>query len=159
DREWMQMDEDSRRIAALEQWTANEIPILDELYDLTDRFPDTRTLRLARLTLDPVPRTAKSKYAARMLLTGVATDDFGPINDLMAHLVADGHSWVKPKEVGGNTGGERFQGFSQQFKLPVDIEKVGAEKYTRRLHVPPPVRESRGPQGFDMGFGDMGGQP
>jgi Tfp pilus assembly PilM family ATPase len=163
DRDLTGLDEDARRIAALDGWAANEIPVLDELYDLAARFPDPNTLRLVRLTLNPVPRTARTvgkSYSARMELTGITRDDSQPVNDLMAELVKDGHYNVKPKELTRNsTGQDRFSGFSQQFKLPVDVEKVGPEKYHRRLNaVPPPRKRETEGQGFDMGFPDMGGQ-
>ena len=77
-----------------------------------------------------------------------------------AQFVKDGHYAVKPKKVGRNTTGQdRFQRFTQQFELPVEVEKIPPEKYVRRLNVAPPPRETAGGQGFDFGFPEMGGQP
>jgi Tfp pilus assembly PilM family ATPase len=165
DKQLTQIDEDAKRIKALDDWAANEIPVLDELYDLVARFPDPNKLRLVRLTLSPMPRTSRStgkSYAARMDLTGISTDDYEPINDLMAELVKDGHYAVKPKKIGRNTTGQdRFQRFTQQFELPLEIEKVAPEKYVRRLNAVPPPRprnQEQGGEGFDWGMMGMGGQ-
>ena len=76
------MDEDSKRIKALDEWTRGDIVWLDELYDLTDRFPDANNLRLTQLTGKPMARTAKNPYAAQMMLKGIMNNDYKYVNSL-----------------------------------------------------------------------------
>jgi hypothetical protein len=161
DKQLVQVDEDAKRIKALEDWAATEIVWLDELYDLTDRFPDPKNVRLVRLTADPVTRGAKGKYVGRMVLTGVTTDDFRAIDDLMSETVRDGHYRVFPITPSKNSGADRLRGFGQQFVLPTDVEKRASEKYKRRLNVEPPAENGRGKggPGPDATLGDFpGGQ-
>src|SRR5262249_22270508 len=83
------MEDDDRRLKALNEWHDGEVVWLDELYDLTDRFPDNTRLRLSGLTGDALSRNAKSKYVASLALKWVSTDDHRPGEELMAEFVKD----------------------------------------------------------------------
>jgi hypothetical protein len=151
-----QTDLDERRFKALKDWTDAEVVWLDELYDLTDRFPNNTGIQLSQMTGDPLARTAKVKHAARVVLKGATSDDHKHIDELMSELVQDGHYRVEPKSVGRNTGADR-RFFPQQFTMKFDIEKLPPEKYTRKL-VPPAPEERRG-RGGDGDFGGFGFGP
>jgi hypothetical protein len=56
----------------------------------------------------------------------------------MSQLVKDGHYRVGPKNLGRNLTTERGT-FSQQFTIPVEVERQLPAKYVRRL--PPPKTE------------------
>lgn len=157
DRQLLQTREDATRIKAIGDWAGAEVVWLDELYDLTHRFPDPRTVRLVQLTGDALPRTGNVKHAAKMALKGIATDDHRAVDTLIAQLVEDGHYRVEPKVISRNMGMDRFL-FRQQFTTRVDIEPRSTTKYVRRLPPPSPEQErlrNRTPR--DNGSNDLGG--
>jgi hypothetical protein len=140
---------------ALDEWTGSEIVWLDELYDLTDRFPDTNTVRMVQFTGDPMTRTAKSALVARIVLKGIMNNDYQALNQLESRLVNDGHYRVEPKVLGRNTAADRFR-FPQQFLTRLEVEKLPPDKYVRRI-TPPSADDTRS-TGFPDNF-DLGGPP
>jgi Tfp pilus assembly PilM family ATPase len=172
DRVVLDVEEDARRIKALEEWSQGQIVWLDELYDLTDHFGDTNSMRLVQLAGEPLASSAKGKNApkqvARMALKGITTDDYQAVDALLAGLVADGHYRVEPKQLKRNTGVDRFR-FRQEFTTRLDLEPRPPTAYVRRLtspgdeeERPPRPRNGRGrPQRGrgtpDFGTGGFGG--
>jgi hypothetical protein len=151
------LEEDTKSVKALDDWSRGEIVWLDELYDLTDRSPDPNSLRVLQLTGDPLTRKGKDKLAARMTLKGITSSDFQPVDRLMNELVQDGHYRVEPKVLSRNTGVDRFR-FPQQFTTRVDVEKLAPGQYTRRITEEPTGRGRRGGgDGMDFGAGGFGG--
>lgn len=138
------LEDDSKRLAAIDTWNNAGVIWLDELYDLTDRFPNIENIKLVSLVGDPLLRSAKDKekHVAKLTLKGITTEDFQSIDTLVARLVEDGHYRVEPKQMGRNTGLERGR-FSQQFTTKVDIEKQPPNRYIRRLPEPPTEDEQR----------------
>jgi hypothetical protein len=139
DRTLAASEDDGRSVKALGDWTDSSVVWLDELYDLTDRFPDPdkEGIRLAQLTGEVVEKPAnaktKDKFVAKMSLKGVTGADAKPVDLLVQHLVEDKHYRPDFKQLGRNTGPDRFQ-FMQQFTIPkVDVEKLPPDKYTRRM--------------------------
>jgi Tfp pilus assembly PilM family ATPase len=136
---------------ALDEWTSSEIVWLDELYDLTDRFPNPNNVRLAQFTGDPMTHTAKNAHVARITLKGIMNNDYQALNQLESRLVNDGHYRVEPKVLGRNTAADRFR-FPQQFTTRVEVEKLPPDKYVRRLIPPSADDTSTGlPDTFDLG--------
>lgn len=170
DKQLVQLQEDEKRLQALDEWNRGGVVWLDELYDLTDRFPDPNNMRLVQLSATPLQRTAKDRHVARMELKGVTTEDHQAVDTLNSRMVQDGHYRVDPKQLALNTGLERLR-FRQQFTMRVDVEKQPPSMYTRRLTVaPPPEDPDRGrgpargrrggaPGGMDFGFGLRGDVP
>ena len=138
---------------ALDEWSNSEIDWLDELYDLTDRFPDPNNVRLVQFTGDPMTRTAKNAHVARLVLKGIMNNDYQALNQLESRLVNDGHYRVEPKVLGRNTAADRFR-FPQQFTTRMEVEKLPPDKYVRRL-TPPSADDTRA-TGFPD---DLGGPP
>jgi Tfp pilus assembly PilM family ATPase len=144
------LDDDSNRIAALDEWNQGGIVWLDELYDLTSRFPDTESIRLISLNGAPLThstqtkRSAKpvpgaktsdedqSKAVAKLTLNGITTEDPRAVKSLQERFVTDGHYMVEPKLQARNTGADRTR-FQQQFTAHIEIEKQPPDKYERRL--------------------------
>jgi Tfp pilus assembly PilM family ATPase/Tfp pilus assembly protein PilN len=163
------LEEDSKRIASLDEWTQSGIVWLDELYDLTARFPDTETIRLTSLSGDPVThaaqnrstspasgpsnQSAQNKAVAKLSLNGVTTRDDRAINELLKRFAEDGHyPVVDPKQTSQNTGTERAR-FQQQFNAHMEIEKQPPDKYVRQL---PADEGSGGQQSRDRRRGSSG---
>jgi Tfp pilus assembly PilM family ATPase len=155
DKQLSSMEDEDKRLKALDGWHDGEVVWLDELYDLTDRFPNNTTLRLVLLEGNALNRNAKSKYVAAMKLSWVSTDDHRPGEELMAEFVKDktGHY-----NVGGKDGPRQNRGldrrmFPHEFSTHVELEHVPPTKYVRRLRPP----AGRGGDDFND-FGFMGGQ-
>ncbi len=143
DRQLIPIEEEAKRIKALDDWAQSEIVWLEELHDLTARFPDLNTIRLTGLTGNPLTRGAKDKHVAKMTLTGITTDDYKAIEALMKRLVEERYYDVDAKKVNRNTGVDRFR-FRQQFTVPVDIAKRPPDQYVLPLDEPAPDEKTKG---------------
>ena len=165
------VEEDAKRIKALDEWSQGQVVWLDELYDLTDRFGDTNSLRLVQLTGEPLSAAAAKgkngpRYVARMSLKGISTDNYQAVDALVGELVADGHYRVEPKQLKRNTGVDRVR-FRQEFTTRLEVAPRPPAAYVRRLPDPEAgggrdrQRGGRRPggDGMDMDFGGFGGQP
>src|SRR5262249_61878972 len=67
DRVVLEVEEDARRVKALDEWTQGQVVWLDELYDLTDHFGDTNTMRLVQLAGEPLATSGKGKNAPKQV--------------------------------------------------------------------------------------------
>jgi hypothetical protein len=151
--ELAKMEEDDKRIALVEDWVQSGLVWLDELYDLTSRFPDPETIRLTSLTGDPVTRTAQAKpaaptadaanqtptpkYVAKLALQGITTSDDRAVKELTKRFVEDNHYKVDAAPTDQNTGVDKAR-FPQHFTAHVEVEKQPPEKYVRQL---PPAED------------------
>jgi Tfp pilus assembly PilM family ATPase len=157
------VDQDERRIAAMDQWLKSEIVWPDELYDLTDRFPDITRLRLTEmnaeaLQLPPAQPGVKlrddTKPVARVKLKGLSSND-DPPSALVRQLVKDAPfvARVDPKDTRPNTTGNRRQ-FAIQWSTAYYLAHRPKDQYVRKLTVAAPERNrNRG------GGGELGGFP
>lgn len=141
------LDPDKRRAKALDDWMANDIVWLDELYDLAARIPDTTKLRITSITADPLPVTAKGKHVARVTIKGLTTEDPKPLQSFMNELVKEGAYKVAPKVVSPNTMGTDRRTFSQQFSTQFEMEKRAPEKYVHHFNAEPPAKRQRNREG------------
>lgn len=137
DRELATYDESARRIKAVTDWTDRSVVWLDELYDMTDRFPEPsrNALRLTQFSGGVVerPPNSKDKHVAKITLKGVSGEDYRPVDQLVSRLAEEPYYRPDPKKLSRNTGPDRFI-YPQQFLVErVDLEKRPAEKYTRRI--------------------------
>jgi Tfp pilus assembly PilM family ATPase len=126
------IEEDAKRIKALDDWTKSSVVWLDELYDLSDLWPETESLRLTQLSADPITHGVKDAHVAKLSLKGVTIADLRPVSKLMDQLEIESFYHLEPKKVSPNTGAER-RTFRQQFETHVDITKRPPEKYVRRI--------------------------
>ena len=115
------LDQDERRIAAVDQWQKSEIVWLDEFYNLTARFPEVRNLRLTEFTAEPLPLPVAqpgkpidpAKPVALVKLKGLNGDD-APLRTLKAALDTDA-ARVNPLQTGPNAMGTRRSQFTKQW--------------------------------------------
>jgi hypothetical protein len=154
------VEEDAKRIKAIDDWNKSSIVWLDELYDLSDLWPETESLRLTQLSAAPITRGAKDTHVAKLSLKGVTTADLKPVTRLMDQLELESSYHLEPKKVSPNTGAER-RTFRQQFETQVNIAKRLPDKYVRQISPEAPRRERPrfGDSGFSGFGGDEGGQP
>jgi hypothetical protein len=139
-------------INALKDWDNSSISWLDELYDLTARFPDLQGFRITSLTANTSKKTTnKDKYVASMTLTGVAPavdiDKITKVNELVAEI-------NKSPSLRASIQDSKHVGVNQvSFQLKVDLMHRAPEKYTMHLEVSPQYDE-----GAVDGFGAGGGK-
>ncbi|HWY88286.1 MAG TPA: hypothetical protein VNX28_16360, partial [Gemmataceae bacterium] len=148
-------------INALKDWDNTSISWLDELYDLTARFPDLKGFRITSLTANTSKKTTnKDKYVASMTLTGVAPavdiDKITKVNELVAEI-------NKSPSLRASIQDSKHVGVNQvSFQLKVDLMHRPPEKYTMHLEVPDQDDEDaifgNGPVGGKNkgGFGNKG---
>jgi Tfp pilus assembly PilM family ATPase len=155
DQQLLLMKDDEKRIKAIGDWVAGDVVWLDELYDLSARFPDPNSLRVTQITADPLTKTGPDRHVARVVLKGITTENFSAVDALISQLVSDGFYRVEPKVISRNSGPDR-QMFSQQFATRLDIEPRPPAKYVRLLPAPPrlpPPREPEPAVGIEDLFG------
>ncbi|HLN27028.1 MAG TPA: hypothetical protein VK395_04750 [Gemmataceae bacterium] len=90
------MQEDDTRFLAIDEWSETQISWLDELYDLTDRFPNVQSVRLVQMFGEPSPRAVKNKnggkQAGLLVLKGILNNTSARLLDqLIGRFVEDGH--------------------------------------------------------------------
>jgi Tfp pilus assembly PilM family ATPase len=148
------LDEDALKIKAVSDWEKNNVNWLDELYDLTDRFPEGDSMRLTYFAGEPMTHTAKELHVGRMTLKGIAAADYREVDALIARLQREGPYGVEPKVLQRNLSIDRAR-FPNQFTTHVTVEKRQPVQYLRRLTVSPLRRQREEAPGF--GFGGPGG--
>jgi hypothetical protein len=132
---------DAKLLKALDDW--DNVVWLDELYDLTARIPDANALRITSLAAEPIARTAKSMYTARITLKGsfVGPEGRKALYQLIDAFKQDGYySPEPPKEENSKT-----------FILVVNVERRPPTEYHQHTlkHIP------ESPD--NAGFGGLGG--
>jgi Tfp pilus assembly PilM family ATPase len=140
DRQLKPIEEDASRIKALDEWSQTQIAWLDELYDLTERFPDTNAIRVTELNgqVESSLRPGKDKHSAKMSLKGIMGSDRRELDKLINRLVQEPNYKTGILEVKRNMGVDVAR-FRQEFKTSIDIDKRPPNQYTRQL--PAPVSE------------------
>ncbi len=140
------LEPDEKRIKALDAWTATNINWLDELYDMTARMPDTKTLRLISIQMNtredhaptttvavpPGPNSAnKKETAGTMTIRGIySSESFsftrfkGELSEPNAFFELNAPS-VKPNRVLDPTH------FDMEFTTKIDLARRPRDKYTR----------------------------
>jgi len=143
-------EEDDKRIKAIGAWVDQNVIWLDEIYDLTDRFPDpdVEKVRLESLSANVVERSTNAKdkdkqqHAGYLTLEGVC-NDYQPIDTLVARFHRDGYG-PSPKEMSEIRGGRGQLTYTQRFKIKkVDIDKRTPKQYTRRIELKPDADRGR----------------
>jgi hypothetical protein len=174
DEQLVKLDQEERRINAVDQWLKSEIVWLDELYDLTARFPDINKLRLTDFAATPIKlpppapgaREQPNRPVAQVKLKGLSTDEGAPLIKLMRELEVDAAK-LDPKKTKPNTTGTSRRQFAQEWSTEYGLAQKPPDKHTRKFTATPPPRTTRrdrqagpgaGPGGEFLDFGP-GGAP
>jgi hypothetical protein len=155
-------EEDDKRYAAVKAWSDSTVNKLDELYDLTDRFPDpdANKIRLTSLTLSDVDRPANAKdknrdrYVARFSLKGVC-DDYHPVDQLIGRFVEDGRYHPDPKRLVLNRGPDRRTYREEFYVDKIDVNRREPKDYSRRMDEDARAKDKG--RGGERGRGGRGG--
>lgn len=129
---------------AYKEWEQTTVPWLDELYDLTARYPFKEGFRVNQLQAETsgtaVAGAKKGKDAGgvgRINLSGIYPRDADAdyVNLLYSALQRDAH--LRPG-LGPSTGSAA----GIAYKMKIDIKKQDASKYNTQLIVPPAPRSA-----------------
>jgi Tfp pilus assembly PilM family ATPase len=134
-------EEDDKRFAAVDGWAKSTSNKLDEVYDLTDRFPDpdASRMRLTLLTITDRDAAAnakekeRDKHVSRMSLKGVCADQ-EPGKQLVQKFVADGRYRPDFPKFPQNRGPDARRGYGLEFSIDhIDIDRREPQDYSRRM--------------------------
>lgn len=152
DGELQKSELDAKRLAAADEFTNREVVWLDELYDLSDRFPDIKKIRAIEIegsaVAPPAKTTAKAgtpaiqpktpvKQAVGQLRVVVSTEDPALVDRLIDGLNRDKFYSSTSKSTAGLSAGSSR---SQQFTVTTQIVHRSPAEYLRRLVVAPPPK-------------------
>jgi hypothetical protein len=155
DQQLIVLGQDETRLKELDKWTGSDIPWLDELYNLTARFPDINKLRLTKFMVQPHSGGAKDKHVALVKLEGLQTNEANLLMRLQTAMVEDGFLNVQAPEVKPNQSGQDRLRFPRQWSMNYEVAKRPPAKYDIKFTAIPPPRNRRDrPPGGD--FGDLG---
>ncbi|HEX5269476.1 MAG TPA: hypothetical protein VFW33_03265, partial [Gemmataceae bacterium] len=136
-------EEDDKRVQAIGAWAEQDVVWLDELYDLTDRFPDPdkEGVRLSIFTGDVVEKAAgakekdKDRHVAKISLKGVSGADDRPLDRMMDAFRADRfYALPSPPTRTPNRGPDRLRGYSQEWNVPlIYVDHRNPEQYKRNI--------------------------
>jgi hypothetical protein len=140
------MEDGGKRVKAVREWEDKGVNWLDELYDLTYRFPDPANTEVRTLVCGPLEpaKGSKLKYVADMRLD-IFTDAVKDVDMLATHMSQDHHYSVSPKISYGPTQGFRSLRKNQKFVFRATVEHRDPvpSQYTLKLTTIPPL-EPRG---------------
>ncbi len=135
--------QDRADIDALKEWEQGAIPWLDELYDLTARFPYEKGFHINHFSVEPVTakKGAKDVPAARVRITGVApiTQD-ALVRQLRDAINRDGHLKAVVENIKGGTA-------AHEFTIRIDVTRQAPGRYETVLVVPAEAMRNAGNAG------------
>jgi hypothetical protein len=119
-------------IEAYKDWEQTTIPWIDELYDLSARYPFREKFRINQMSLSAVgtKKGIKDQYVGKIAINGMMPEgNTAIVDDLRQRLANDKH--LQPKI-------ERFTK-QAEYHMKVDVAKQKAELYSTKLVVPDPI--------------------
>jgi hypothetical protein len=127
---------------AYKEWEQTTIPWLDELYDLTARYPYKEGFRINNLSATTIgsssaKKNSKDGAVGTIALNGIAPGKkgFEDVHELFSSMARDAHV----RATIGDIGASRSDKTPQTFTMKIDIFKQAANRYDTHLVVPPPL--------------------
>ncbi|MBX9624253.1 MAG: hypothetical protein K2X82_10635, partial [Gemmataceae bacterium] len=135
---------DRARLAAVDQWNGRAVNYLDELFDMTDRFPASDTVRAIEFkgTAKPVDRNGKQTSQA-LIEVSVGAKGQDPVSGIESAISRDNGPKAKYYTGTGKLFGRRLAGtpYSEAFTIKTDVSQRPPAEYTRApVFAPPPRR-------------------
>jgi Tfp pilus assembly PilM family ATPase len=125
--------QESADVNYLKDWKGASISWLDELYDLTARFPNQEGFRIVSIAASPIKKnSAKDKFVASVNITGmVQPKDVGKVNELVNEI----NKTAGLKAVVGNSATNAGTANNKQgtFSIRVDLVRQPLDKYTLKI--------------------------
>jgi hypothetical protein len=136
--------QDRTDIDAFKEWEQGNVPWLDELYDLTARFPFEKGFRINHMVLEtaaPAKKTAKDAkdnkelpIAGKVRIVGVNPPELDiQVQHLRDAIARDGHLKATIENI-------KKGGAVHEFTIRVELAKQPASSYATVLAVPPEAR-------------------
>jgi hypothetical protein len=138
------LEVDKKRIEAVKDWEDKRINWLDELYDMTDRFPNTKTTHLEQFRGEgrEPEKGAKIKNVGRIVMK-VQTSAEGAFGSLQSMLNSDGKYHDIVPQTRGGVGNRPGQTPMQAYELRADLERRQPNQYVRKMAEPPAKKPDR----------------
>ncbi|WP_020475519.1 type IV pilus biogenesis protein PilM [Zavarzinella formosa] len=154
-----ELEVDRKRIKAVREWDQKRINWLDELYDMSSRFPDSKTTKLDLFrgeARDP-EKGAKVKNVGRIVMK-VQTSADKAFNNLQSVMTSDRKYHDIVPQTRGGTGG-RLGSNMQLYELKAELEHRMPNEYIRKMVEPPSLKPDKrtGPEENPRGKGGVGG--
>jgi len=159
-KQWEDLEAEGKRLAAAEGWKARRVVWLDELYDMTDRFPVAGGFHATSFTgkaLPPDPKTGKQEHQA-VVEVRVTAKSPDPVNTLFSAIDRDAIDPApkNPKDpkgparfyvgadktIGGPSQGEAG---AKDYLVFAKVNSRPADKYARTATFTPPTRKGYPP--------------
>jgi len=140
---------DAKHIQALKEWDDGAIRWIDEIYDLTARFPYREGLRVTQLSAGAVtsrnPKD-KDKISVRMMVNGIAPrEDDKLVQNLVDTINHDGHTRAAMAGLkSGAASGPGVRKAVEEFSIRIDVTRQRARDYQAVLIPPPAAPPARG---------------
>jgi len=141
------LEDVSKRVKGVKEWEDKGVNWLDELYDLTARFPDPKYTEVVQMIGRPnETKGIAAKYVAELELN-IQTEAGKHVDDLATRIVQDKHYSVGGKISKGAVAGagNRINPNSknQQFSLKVHLERRDPKEYVLQLNANGPTWRAR----------------
>jgi hypothetical protein len=147
------LEPESKRIKALDEWNEYEVNWLDELYDMTARM-DKNSTRIHLVSLDGRPadeRNNKAKFAGSMQLKFITKTDMAPFDSFIGEIAAEKFNNVSTFDVGSRVVKKNTSIEADRFPIEVAYRKIDLHrrtpdqyKLTFTAEVPPKNRSNGG---------------
>ena len=152
---------EEKRMKAIRDWDDKRVNWLDELYDMSDRFPDIKSTRLEQFRGDArePEKGAKVKYVGRIVLK-VQTSADKAFNNLQSVMTSDQKYHDIVPQTRGGVGG-RLANNMQLYELKAELERRKPAEYVRKMTEPATRKpDKRGAEADNpRGMGGFGGMP
>ena len=143
------MEPDAKRLAAVDEWAKREVVWLDELFDMTDRFPKDDSVRVNSFDAKPHPPTKDGKQprgqAAIELRVGAKKPDaaLGLTPAIERENTSAARFYGGTATLTGGTG-TGVGGYNQLFIVKADVFRRNPEQYIRQPSFITPSRRTGG---------------
>lgn len=127
---------DAKAYAAVAEWHASAVPVVDEIYDITAHFPYRTALRVTQLSLAPLQ--GAKPYSVRMMMTGtVLKADAQLVQQFIDTINRENGKFCRAALVSMRAAGsgEADKG-SELFSIKVDIARRDPEHFAAKLEPP-----------------------
>lgn len=126
---------ESKQIAALSDWQKSALPIIDELYDLTARFPFRVGFHLEDLSIAALPNAnPKEPHSVRIMLTGnVPKGEVQLVQQLIDTINRDKHCRAALVSLREATAEGDDTKTMERFSIRVDVGPQAMSQFTTKL--------------------------
>jgi hypothetical protein len=124
--------DEAKKYKDLDTWDS---PVwLDEIYNLAARIHDISALRISELTVEPIPRTAKSPYSAKLTLKGTVQPSMGVTPSTLYEKLKS--EFAKERTYYNIVPSATDLQPNNQFKLTFEVKRRGPADHKLKVDAP-----------------------